>query len=641
MAGPLAPTEGALHRLRPLAFDGARITAGLWADRQRVNREVTIPIGADKLEAAGSFENFKAARTRHPSEYHGQVYQDGEVYKWLEALAWEQARGPSEQFARWQRDVSRLVANAQEPDGYLNTFVQVANSERFANLEHHHEIFNVGALVQAAVAQVRTGNDDGLSEVAERAAHQLGQTFGPDRRHGVCGHPLIEMALIELFRVTAQREYLELAGYFVDQRGKQTLSPPASSLAYFSDRVPVREATSVEGHAVRALYLAAGATDLGTESHDERLLAAVQRQWEHMVATKMYLTGGLGSRWEGEAFGDPFELPSDRAHCETCAAVASVQWSWRLLLLTGQARFADLIERTLFNALLPAVSLSGDTFFYVNVLQLRADAHPDDQDRRSAGFGRQPWFGTSCCPTNLMRTMSVLHHYFFTKSGEGIEIHQYAPAEVRTRLRSTPVALDVATDYPWDGVVVITVRETGDLTWALSLRIPGWALGAGVSVNDAEVPHIVEPGSYVRLERPWKPGDRVALTLPLTPRVTRANHRIDAIRGCAAIERGPLVYCLEQADQDTGVLIDDVCLENGDLVSKSDPNVLGGAVTIDVPGGRLNPRLEPSPYCTENRRTNMKYREVSNTHRAQLSAVPYYAWANRGVGAMRVWIPLP
>jgi uncharacterized protein len=631
--GPVVPTAEAQVILRPLPLGDAPITGGLWAERQRINRETTIPLGAEKLEAAGSFENFKAAGSRQPGAYNGPVYQDGEVYKWLEALAWEQARGASDQFASWQREISGLIGEAQAVDGYLNTFIQVStgDKDRFTDLAFNHEIFNVGALVQAAIAQTRTGNDSGLLTVAERAVAQLMRTFGPGKRTGVCGHPLIEMALAELARLTRRQEYLDLASYFVGARGQGTLGTKEFGPTYYSDRVPVRETTSPEGHAVRAIYLAAGATDVATQTRDAGLLDALRGQWRNMVTTKMYITGGLGSRWEGEAFGDPFELPTDRAYCETCAAVASIQWSWRLLLLTGESRYADLIERTLFNALLPGVSLGGDRFFYVNSLELRPDAVVENQ--RSVASGRQGWFGTSCCPTNLMRTLSSLEHYFVTRSGDGLQLHQYAPMRIRTTTTAgQPVELDIATEYPWEGTVEIAVRAATQ-PWTLTLRIPGWAIGARVTINGREPSSAPEPGEYLYLHRRWNSGDVVTLTLPMPPRLTRADDRIDAVRGCAAIERGPLVYCLEQADQPADTALDAVQIEKGTMMPARHADLPGGVIAVDAPG-RLNRR---GPSATA-------YRPVDDGHPepgepVTLRAVPYFTWANRGAGAMRVWIP--
>jgi DUF1680 family protein len=635
--GPVDPTAGARTVLRPLPLGDAPITGGLWAQRQRVNREVTIPMGAEQLESVGSFENFKAASTCQRGTYHGPIYQDGEVYKWLEALAWEQARGEDPQLASWQREVSGLIRDAQDRDGYLNTFEQVTgdDTDRFRDLAFNHEIFNVGALTQAAIAQVRTGHDDGLIGTARRAVAQLNATFGPGKRDGVCGHPLIEMALTELYRLTGDPDELALGRYFVDARGHGILASLGASRfagsTYYSDRVPVRETTVPEGHAVRAVYLAAGATDLAIETGDAELLGALQNQWQAMTGTKMYLTGGLGARWEGESFGDPFELPPDRAYAETCGAVASVQWAWRLLLATGEAAYADLMERTLYNAILPGVSLGGDRFFYVNPLQLRAGT-PVAEDSRVVANGRQPWFGTSCCPTNVMRTLASLEHYFTTSSADGLQLHQYAPMRVRTVLSGQPVELAVATEYPWDGRVEVEVRAGGEAPWTLTLRVPAWAAGAELAVNGQSAGVAAEPGTYAAIRRRWARGDVVTLTLPMTPRLTRADARIDAVRDCAAIERGPLVYCLEQSDQPAGAAVDGVRIEEGTMMSRNQPGLLGGVTTIDAPGRVLpHPAGDTYPPAAE--------RDPEPGEPVTLRAVPYFTWANRGAGAMRVWIP--
>jgi DUF1680 family protein len=623
--GPVDPTAAARTVLRPLPLGDAPITGGLWAERQRVNRETTIPLGAEQLAAAGSFENFRAAATRQRGDYHGPVFQDGEVYKWLEALAWEQARGEDPQFATWQREVTGLIRDAQDDDGYLNTFEQVTGgaADRFHHLAYNHEIYNVGTLTQAAIAQVRTGHDDGLITTARRAVAQLGQTFGPGRRDGVCGHPQIEMALTELFRLTGDPDDLALARYFTEARGHGVLASLGldrfAGSAFYSDRRPVRETGTPEGHAVRAVYFASGATDVAIETGDAGLLTALRGQWTAMTRTKMYLTGGLGARWERESFGDPYELPSDRAYAETCAAIASLLWAWRLLLATGEAAYADLIERTLYNAILPGISLSGDRFFYVNALQLRSDAATAEEPKVVAN-GRQPWFPTSCCPTNTMRILSSLAHYFTTSSDDGLQVHQYAPMRVQTVVNGEPVELDVTTGYPWDGTVEIEVLAAPDSPWTLSLRIPSWAVAAGaeagITINGRAEDVAAEPGTYARLHRRWARGDVVTLTLPMAPRLTPPNDRIDAVRGCAAIERGPLVYCIEQADQDAPV--DEVRIEDGPMTAVAEPGLLGGVTVVEAPG-----RASGAPGAAP----------------VTLRAVPYFSWANRDIGAMRVWIP--
>ncbi|MFD0478732.1 glycoside hydrolase family 127 protein [Nonomuraea thailandensis] len=389
--------------------------------------------------------------------------------------------------------------------------------------------------------------------------------------------------------------------------------------------MPLREAATVEGHAVRAVYLAAGAADVAAETADGDLLAALARQWRDMVATRTYLTGGLGSVWYGEQFGGPHELAPETAYCETCAAVGSVQWSWRMLLATGEPAFADLMERTLFNAVLPGISLGGDRFFYVNALRVRAGADPDD--RRAAARGRQDWYGTACCPPNVMRLLSSLGHYLATGDAEGVQVHLYASGTIRVG----DVLLEVETGYPWDGRVEVVVRQTPDHPWTLALRIPSWAEGAGVEGQPAD------PG-YHRLRRTWRPGDRVTLDLAVRPRLTAAVPRLDVARGQVAVERGPLVYCLEQADH-PGVIVDDLCLAtNPDPRDGTPLSGLPAEVVPVLARGRAHVHRADDagfPY-----RTAGAPREPEHEGPVGLTFVPYYTWANRGTGPMTIWAPM-
>jgi len=637
-------------RFLPLPFASVRINAGFWAKRQEVNGSTTVPAGHDQLEQAGAFENFRSAARRGTGQYHGPVYEDGEVYKWLEAVAWELARRPRAQLATWVLGTVPLVAAAQDDDGYLNTFVQVAakGSGRFADLAFNHEIFNVGALAQAAVALARTGAGAGLLDVARRAASQINETFGPGKAPGTCGHPLIEMALVELSRHTGDRTYLELSRHLIAQRGKRVLSSGRFGPSYFSDRVPVREATSLEGHAVRALYLACGATDLATETDDEQLLAAVKGQWASTVSSKAYITGGLGARWDGEAFGDAYELPPDRAYCETCAAVASVQWAWRLLLKTGDPDYAELIERTLYNGVLPGVSLSGDRFFYVNTLRLRAEAAQagDDAEPPGPANGRRPWFATSCCPTNLMRMIASLHHYFVSGGPEGVQLHQYASMSIDARAVHGPSRLEVETNYPWDGEVCVRLGEALGRPWELALRVPQWAGGASLRVNGRAAGPEPVPGTYTRLFRNWEQGDEVVLELPVKPRRSRPSPEVDAVRGCVALEMGPFVYCLEQHDQPARTPVDELWLGGGSLRAAARPDLLGG-ITVIKANGVVRRSTGTAPlYKTTTGEETVALSNSAPAARAddagvssELTAVPYYAWANRGPAAMRVWVP--
>ena len=586
--GPAAPTSTARVALRPLGVGDVRID-GFWADRQRANA-TAITVGRQRLEEAGNLQNLRIAAGRAEGEVVGPVFADSDVYKWLEAVAWEYARRPSDELLEMQREVTAIVAAAQADDGYLNSVVQIRHGNaRYTDLPWSHEHYCAGHLIQAAVAQVRCTGDTALLDVAGKLADHLAGTFGADRRHDVDGHPVIEMALVELHRETGDPRHLELARYFVDARGQGLISAHGREPTYFSDRVPVREAITVEGHAVRAVYLAAGAADVAAELDDEGLLQALRTQFDHMTATKMYVTGGLGARWEGEAFGDPFELPTDRAYAETCAAIGGVQWAWRMLLATGDARYADAVERMLYNGFLAGVSLSGSEYFYVNPLQHRSDAHADGN--RSPAHGRRGWFDCACCPPNVMRTLSGLEGYLATRDDAGVQLHQYAPGTITTG----EIGMEVETEYPWDGLVRVRVDEApGPIR--LSLRVPAWAEGATVGGRPAA------PG-YV--EVPAVPGDVVELRLPMEVRATTAHPRVDAVRGCVALERGPLVYAAEQTDHDTPV--DDLRIDPAaPRTVAHHPDLLGG-VTVVTAG--------------------------------DLTLVPYYSWANRGPAPMRVWIP--
>ncbi|MEN3304813.1 MAG: uncharacterized protein V7603_1015 [Micromonosporaceae bacterium] len=657
--GPTVPTDGAVVALRPLRPAEVRIEGGFWADRQRVNRDVTIAAAAGRLAEAGNFHNLRLAAGSAEGAFAGRLFADSEVYKWLEALAWEQAREPSARMAEWQAAATALVAAAQAPDGYLNSYFQTGDrtGARYSDLPFGHELFCAGHLIQAGVAQCRGTGRDELLRVAIRCADHLVATFGPGRRQGVCGHPEVEMALVELYRLTGRGDYLDLAAYFIDARGHGLLGPGLFGDAYYQDRVPVREARAVEGHAVRAVFLAAGATDVSIETGDRALLEAVTAQWAEMVRGKTYLTGGIGARWEGECFGDPYELPPDAAYCETCAAHGSVLWSWRLLLATGEARYADLIERTLFNAFAAGLSLDGRTFFYANPLQLRREGHHSSS--RSARRGRRPWFGTACCPPNVMRALASLDHYVATRDADGIQLHQYATGTVRAAFDGG-AELSVTTDYPWDGRITVAVRAAPRRPWTLSFRVPAWCDTATASVNGTHVGTGCRPGAYLRLRRDWRPGDLIVLDLPMPARRTVADERVDAVRGCQAIERGPLVYCVEQADLPAGVSAEDVRLDRGDIATRWRPDLLGGVRVADAPGRaqpepgfgggehapRATGRAQPEPGSGGGElapRDGLPYRRAGTGARRErpirLTAIPYYAWANRELGPMRVWIP--
>jgi uncharacterized protein len=616
----VAPTASARVRLRPIDGHDVVIRDGLLADRQRVNREVTLYRGAEELERAGTLDNFRIAAGRMSGDRRGMVFSDTDVYKWLEALAWEQLREPSPELEGLAREITELVAAAQEPDGYLDTWCQVVDPAwRWTDLEMGHEFYCAGHLIQAGVASARATGDVSLLTVARRFADLIDEVFGGEADTRTDGHPEIEVALVELFRQTGERRYLELADKLVARRGHGQFAKRRFDLDYYQDAEPVSTAHSIVGHAVRALYLAAGVTDLYAETGDEALFTSMLRQWDDLSSAKSYLTGGVGSRHYGEAIGDPYELPPDRAYCETCAAIASIMWNWRLLLVTGESRFADLLERTLYNGFLSGHSLDGETFFYSNPLHSRN------------GERRHRWNPVACCPPNVMRLLASLQHYLATVTETGLQVHQYTTSTIRAVCPAAgPVELVVETGYPWSGAIAVEVVAPGTAEWMLSLRVPAWARTATV---DGER---VAPGGYVELTRRWRAGERVVLEIDVSPRLTAPNPRIDAVRGCVALERGPIVYCVEQHDLGAGTDLADVSVDPAaDPVDSGPVEQLGGfpgvalaGVVRDLDGWRqreyrdLRELPAPAPAAP-----------------TQLLAVPYFAWANRDEGGMRVWIP--
>jgi DUF1680 family protein len=630
-AGPVAPTPDATCRLRPVPLGSVTITGGLWAARRQVNGDVVVPMGRERLESAGNLDNLRIAAGTKTGDASGPVFMDSDVYKWLEAAAWEYARQPSPDLLDAQREITAIVAEAQQPDGYLDSVVQLrGNGERYRDLVMSHEHYCAGHLFQAAVAQVRCTGGRGLLDVAVRLADHLVATFGADGRHDLDGHPEVEMGLVELYRETGNRDYLGLARFFVDARGHGKLAGHGFGSTYYSDRVPVREQTTVEGHAVRAVYLGAGAADVATELGDEELLQALRQQYAAMDATKTYLTGGLGSRWDGESFGDPYELPPDRAYAESCAAVGGTQWAWRMLLATGDPRYADAAERKLLNGFLAGMSLGGTEFFYVNPLQVRARAHPDDE--RSPAHGRRGWFDVACCPPNIMRTLASLPGYLATTDAEGLQLHQYAQGTVTAAVADGEARISVETDYPWDGLVRVRVEQTPPAVWTLSLRVPGWADGAGLRVDGVRRP--VSAGSSASVRRSWRAGDTVELSLPMTVRLVEADERVDAVRGCVALERGPVVYAVEQADLPAGVPLDDLRLDTtADTAAEYRDDLLGGVTVVSARGRAGDHVAGGWPYRPA------RAADTAPGTAVALVAVPYFAWANRGIGPMRVWLP--
>ncbi|WP_214103803.1 glycoside hydrolase family 127 protein [Acrocarpospora catenulata] len=599
MASPVLPSSGVLS---PLGLDAIQPTPGFWGDRIVLNREVTIAHCQEWMEREGWIANFRGERPRR-----GREFSDSEIYKLLEGMAWADHPGLPE--------LAETVARAQESDGYLNTRWSGA---RYTDFEWGHELYCYGHLIQAGVARLRTHGEDELTQVVRRAADHICDRFMATTE--TCGHPEVEMALVELYRATGTERYLEMARRFVERRGLPALGDIEFGRGYFQDDMPVRQARVFRGHAVRALYLACGVVDVAVETGDTELLKLAEAQWERTVARRTYLTGGMGSRHSGESFGDDYELPPDRAYSETCAGIASFMLSHRLLLATGDVRYADLAERTLYNVLATGPALDGRSFFYANPLQVRVPAEPlDGINLASEGGLRSPWFTVSCCPSNIVRTFASLPAYLAATDPSGVWIHHYTPAEIR----HDGLVLRVETDYPWSGEITVRVAEGGP--GRISLRVPSWAQGATISHGGSR--RAVSPGYAVaEAESGWRTGDVISLDLPVTSRWTVPDSRIDAVRGSVAVERGPLVYCAESVADDPPLA------EVRVLRSEPAERVVDGVVELDVEAALARPEPDGWPYTPENPR--------EGAEPVTLRLVPYHRWGNRGPATMRVWLPV-
>lgn len=627
--GPVRPTPAATVAHRPLSRQSIHLADGLLHEWQQRNRAASLPLALRQLEAAGNLDNLRLASSGANAGYRGPVFMDSDVYKTLEAVSWELGRTSDSELAEFAAETTALLTKAQQDDGYLNSCIQVTGRPRYARLESSHELYCAGHLIQAAVAAARSFNGGTLLGVARRFADHLVSTF-LGSQGGLDGHPIVETALVELYRQTGEPAYLELASQFVDARGHGLIGDSGFGSRYLQDAVPVRESTALAGHAVRALYLESGVVDVAVEAGDTELMASSIARWDDMVATKTALTGSNGSRHSGEAFGDAFELPPDRSYNETCAAIASFHWSWRLLLATGDAKYADLMERVLYNGFGAALSADGQRFFYVNPLQRRADHYENDDPGR-----RREWFSCACCPPNIMRLIASLDHYIATLAGDVLYLHLATGARISAPVGGEVLGIDVTTSYPWSGSVELTVRSAPAAECGLALRIPAWSSGVSVSHNGQPIRAESDARGYLVVRRHWRPGDVLTCNLDLTPRLTHASRRVDALRGAMAVERGPLVYCFEQADQHVGISVEDLALSSGALAERmtSLPGV-GPTVAVDASAVRLPPASDDGlPY--------LRQPDTSTAGQpATAVAIPYFQWDNRDGRAMRIWMPL-
>lgn len=609
-------------RLQPVPLGSVRLQDTFWQPRLRVNQSVTLPSQYRQCEETGRIDNFRRAAGAKDGPFRGRYYNDSDVYKWVEAAAYVLAAGPDPALETMLDEVVRAIASAQQPDGYLNTyFMYEREGERWTNLRDLHELYCAGHLFQGAIAVHRcTGRRD-LLDVALRYADCICRVFGPEGTDGTCGHQEIEMALVELYRATGEARYLVQARLFMERRGRKPGVIGGSP--YHQDHQPFRELDAVAGHAVRMAYYCCGGADVLAETGEIAYADALERLWRSMTTRRQYVTGGIGSRYEGEAFGEDFELPNERAYAESCAAIGSVMWNWRMLLLTGEARFADALEIALYNGVIPGLSLDGSDYFYQNPL---ADA---------GRHRRQPWFECACCPPNIARMLASLPGYFYSTSPEGVWVHLYASGGAEAALPSgARLGILQETAYPWAGELRFTLALEAPETFSLFLRIPGWCRNAAVVMDGERLDLQIDKGVYVELRREWKPGDQVGLLLEMPPFRLECHPAVAGNAGRVALQRGPLVYCVEQADLDGADPANLVLPTGSELLADWQPDLLGGVVVLR--GAARLRRPEPAWDEALYRRCGETAPPVEGPR--ELVAVPYYAWANREPGAMAVWI---
>src|SRR5215213_8991297 len=569
-------------KLRPVQLDSVRLLDEFWEPRRELNRRVTLASQFDYLENTGRMDNFRRAAGKIDVPFKGLYFNDSDIYKWLEAASWELLADSEVELEQMVDSAISEIEAAQQPDGYLDTyFTYERASERWKHLTDKHELYVAGHLIQAAVAHHRATGSERLLNVARRFADHICDTFGPEeegKRLGTDGHEEIEMALVELYRDTGDRTYLDQAQFFVDVRGYGLLGGRThhgthglpGGREYYQDHEPLRDMHEMVGHAVRAVYLSSGAADLYAETGDPTLLEALERLWHNMTTRRLYVSGGIGSRYEDEAFGEDYELPNDRAYAETCAAIGSVMWNWRMLTIDGDARYADLLEHTLYNAALPGLSLDGHSYFYQNPLS------------DSGTHRRSPWFDVACCPPNVARLLASLPGYFYGVSDEGVWVHLYAEGTAEVSLDDDrTVVLRQRTQYPWDGEVDIEVD--GESDFGLMLRIPAWCEeGAAIEINGHPFDGSASAGSYAEIRRAWRRGDKVRLSLPMPVRRVECHPYVVENAGRVALMRGPLLYCVEQVDNPGLDLRDIVLPDEGGFSVRSRPDLLGGVAVVET-----------------------------------------------------------
>ena len=616
------------YQIQGIPFNEVKISDQFWSPKIETTRTVTIPASFAKCEETGRVANFEKAAKKEGKFGTEFPFDDTDIYKIIEGASYSMSVHPNPKLDRYVDSLINIIGKAQEADGYLYTARTIdpkhphpwSGNERWVNESIlSHELYNSGHLFEAASAHFQSTGRRNFLDIALKNADLLRKVFTPGKRNDAPGHEIVEMGLVKLYRITKEEKYLDLAKYFIDSRGKE--NDPKKF--YSQDHKPLVQQDEAVGHAVRAGYLYSGVADVAALTGNAAYISAIDKIWENMVTKKFYITGGIGSRHEGEAFGDNYELPNLTAYNETCAAIANVYWNYRMFLLHGDSKYIDVLERSLYNGVISGIGLDGKTFFYPNPLECDLKYKFNSGEK----FDRQPWFGCSCCPTNMCRFLPSVPGYIYATGENKIYVNLYVTSSSRIDLNGkNQIEISQESQYPWDGKVKIFVSPEKPGKFALTLRIPGWAKNqpvpgdlyaytkmekdsASILVNGQKIAVPADKG-YAIIDREWKKGDVVNLSLPMGIRQVIANKDVKADSGKVALERGPIVYCLEAIDNEN---FDNIYLAaDSEIGAGYNPQLLGGIETIS---GRLSDQKEA------------------------FTAIPYFAWNNRGINKMKVWIP--
>ncbi len=640
-----------------LSLKGIRIQDAFWSDYIRLVREVVVPYQwevlndrVDGAEPSHAIRNFKIAAGMEQGEFYGMVFQDSDVAKWLEAVGHLLETRSDPVMEQWADGIIDIIAKAQQEDGYLNTYFTLKEpGKQWTNLAECHELYCAGHMIEAGVAYYRGTGKRKLLEVVCRLADCIDRVFGlePGQIKGYDGHQEIEMALVKLYRTTGREKYLKLSQFFLDQRGRKphfyklewekrgrTSHFPELSMiedyAYSQSHLPVREQETAEGHAVRVVYMCTGMAVVAAETGDESLLEACRKLWHNIVSRRMYITGGIGSMAQGESFTLDYDLPSDTAYAETCASIGLIFFARQMLLIEPRSEYADVMERALYNTVVSGMSRDGRHFFYVNPLEVHPEAQGKNKNVDHVKPERQGWFGCACCPPNIARLLASLGEYIYSIQGRTIYTHLYVGNETTLDLHGRKVKLVQQSQFPWEGFARFEITPEQPTEFALALRIPDWCANAAIRLNGIGVPleNAIVNG-YARINRKWEPGDVVEAVLPMSVYRMQGHPLVRETSGKVALQRGPVVYCLEEADN--GPNLHQIILDpDAEPEAAFDAELLGGLQTIRVKAQRVQ----------TNGWGELLYKAGAEICTDPVTArfIPYFAWANRGRGEMSVWV---